>query len=406
MPEAILENRDIIYFAGEDWWDHNPHSSHHITEVLSKKNRILFINSIGIRIPDIRNKVSIKRLAGKIKSFLKFFRKVDNNIHIFTPLALPFADYFIKIIRAVNKFLLIVQILSIIKLLKFKRPVLLVSSPLAKDIILYLRDRVSDCLIYYCVDNISYYRNANQDAIFKLEIEMQKRADLVLYVNHKLAEERKKYNSNSFVISHGVDFDHFFPHKTKRTDTPADIKQIKKPIAGFVGRVESIDIELVKYAAEKNRGISFVFIGEVYDDLSPLRSYENIHFLGKKDYAVLPAYLQAFSCCCIFYNCNNKFDLYRNPKKLNEYLASGKPVISVNLLEVSYYKDNVYVARDHEEFNFYLHKAISEDTEEIRKKRIRFAKMHTWENVVSQINGHILKSRRVNDYGKNKRGCS
>ena len=46
-----LQGHDIICFAGEDWWFHNPHSNLHLMREFAKNNRVLFVNSPGIRFP-------------------------------------------------------------------------------------------------------------------------------------------------------------------------------------------------------------------------------------------------------------------------------------------------------------------------------------------------------------------
>jgi len=49
-----LVDQDIVCFAGEDWWFHNPHAKLHLMKAWSARNRILFVNSPGIRMPDFK----------------------------------------------------------------------------------------------------------------------------------------------------------------------------------------------------------------------------------------------------------------------------------------------------------------------------------------------------------------
>lgn len=386
-----LKNRDIICFAGEDWWYHNPHSNLHLMKSFAKHNRILFVNSIGVRMPSMKDKFFWKRVIRKSKSLSKYFRKSEKNIYVLTPVALPLFQKNAKAIQKINKVLLIIQIMIILKLLNFKRPIVWVCVSSFKDVGLYLRKKISDFLIYYCVDNYPYFSCVNQKEILSNEIEIQKNADLSLFVSHKLVEERKKYNSNTFYISHGVDYDHFAKCQKNNLLVPNDIKNIKRPIAGYVGALSMLDIELISSLAKENKNISFVFIGGFSTDLLEIKDIENIYILGKKTYQELVNYIQVFDCCCIFYKVSDIFNLYRHPKKLIEYLASGKPVVSVDIMEAAYYKDYIYVARDFEEFNQYLHQAIFKDSEEKKLKRMEYAKNHTWESVAAEVCEYILK---------------
>jgi len=355
-------------------------------------NRILFVNSIGVRMPNIKNRFIWKRIIRKLKSFSKYLKKAEKNIYVLTPLVLPLFKKYTKTILKINKFLLVIQLTLIIKCMRLKKPILWVSVPSAKDVALSLKRKLSSYLVYYCVDNISHYAGANQKEILNCEIEIQKNANISLFVSHKLVEERKMHNKNTFYISHGVDYGHFARCQGKSLPVPEDIKNIHHPIAGYVGVINAIDFELVKFLAEKNKNISFVFIGEVLTELSKTRACKNIHFLGKRPYETLPRYIQMFSCCCIFYDINSTFNLYRNPKKLNEYLATGKPVVLVDILEAGYYGEHVYVAKDYNAFDRYLNRAIFEDSEENKRKRIEYAKNHTWDSVALKASEYILRN--------------
>ena len=78
-------------------------------------------------------------------------------------------------------------------------------------------------------------------------------------------------------------------------------------------------------------------MGDSTVDLSPYRSIQNIHFLGRKPYADLPAYCRQFDVGLIPFKVN---ELTRavNPIKLREYLAAGLPVVSTPLPEVRLYE--------------------------------------------------------------------
>lgn len=57
MNKPQLNNKSIICFSGEDWWFHNPHSNLHIMQILARNNRVLFVNSMGIKMPDLNQTV-------------------------------------------------------------------------------------------------------------------------------------------------------------------------------------------------------------------------------------------------------------------------------------------------------------------------------------------------------------
>lgn len=372
----------IICFAGGDWWYHNPHSDLHLMQSFSKDNRILFVNSIGVRMPNLRtDKFATKRIFNKLKSMLRYLRKGQENIYVLTPFAIPLIDRYKQKIYRWNTRLLVVQIKVLMWILNFRNPILWVTIPSARDIVLYLRKNGAKALVYYNVDNISHYAGVDQGFVDQLDRDIQRHADVAFFVNRDLVEERRSENPRSYHLSHGVDYDHFSKAQGALT-TPEDIQNIPRPIVGYMGVIEGVDFGLIRYLAEKNPEKSFVFIGEVLseaDEKMPL----NVYFLGRKDYSRLPEYLSEFACCCLYYKTDNQFDNYRNPKKLMEYLATGKPIVAVANLEIRKFRDLIKVADSYESFDRFLNEAISHDPTESRERRLEFARSHTWDRVAA-----------------------
>jgi hypothetical protein len=77
-----------------------------------------------------------------------------------------------------------------------------------------------------------------------------------------------------------------------------------------------------------------VLIGDSTIDLASYRALANMHFLGRKSYAELPAYCKEFDVGLIPFKINELTKAV-NPIKLREYLAAGLPVVSTRLPEAS-----------------------------------------------------------------------
>jgi glycosyltransferase involved in cell wall biosynthesis len=387
-----FKNESIVCLAGEDWWYHNPHSNLHLMKAWAAENRILFVNSIGLRMPSFtKDRSSWKRVLGKLKSLLIFLRRAEPNIYVLTPIALPMIPSVRALVRAVNKVLLVVQLKLVMTALGFRRPVLWASLPTFKDAAVFLRKHGAKALAYYSVDNISHYSNTDQAYILSLDVGLQQAADVAFFVNHKLAEERAGNNPNTHYLPHGVDFEHFAKVQSGGLPVPPDLGSIPRPIAGYIGVIDGLDYELLKFLALKSPAVSFVLIGEVLEDTGAVAGVPNIFFLGKRPYESLPNYLQEFAVACIFYDTKDTFNNYRNPKKLKEYLATGKPVVSMPNLEMSYYADYVSIAPDYQAFHDFLTEAMSADKIEAREKRIAFAKRQTWDDVAAEAAARVLE---------------
>jgi len=385
-----MMNRNIICFAGEDWWFHNPHSNLHLVKAWSRTNRVLFINSPGIRMPDFKgDRFAYKRVLKKVGSLLRFVRKAERNIWVFTPFAIPMMPRHQTRIAAFNRVVLLWQVRMLMRMLRLERPILWVTVLVAKDVALTLRANGGCCLAYYCVDNTPLYPGVDHAYMQRLEDDLNRRADLAFFTNQTLLDERAHFNPNTFYTGHGVDYDHFAEAQRQQLPVPADIAGIRRPIAGYMGEVASLDIELLVHLACENPGISFVFIGDVYSDMRRIAAMGNVHFLGKKSYEALPGYLQCFDICCLYYRTSSAFNNYRNPKKLLEYLATGKPVISVSILEVRRFSEHVFIADSYEEYSALLRTVLHDDSADRRNARIRFARHQTWERVAADISTRI-----------------
>ena len=385
-----LQNENIICFAGEDWWFHNPHSNLHIMQELSNNNRILFVNSPGIKMPDFKNdKFAYKRVFKKLKSFLRFVKQAQKNIWVFTPFAIPMIPNYQKSISKFNTAILFFQIRFLKWWLKLDTPILWITVLVAKDVALKLRQQDGKCLVYYCVDNTPHYPGVDHAYMITLENDLHRKADLALFVNHTLLDERKSFNHNTFYTGHGVNYPHFALAQSRSLPLPNDIAVIKGPIAGYMGEINSLDINLLVFLAENNPDISFVFIGDIYSDMKLVATLKNVYFLGTRKYKQLPAYLQCFDVCCLYYKTEATFNNYRNPKKLLEYLATGKPIVSVSILEVEHFREYVAIANAYPQYSAMLRQAIYNDSATDREKRISYAKHQTWEEVAEGVSNRI-----------------
>jgi hypothetical protein len=149
--------------------------------------------------------------------------------------------------------------------------------------------------------------------------------------------------------------------------------------------------------ARRNPDVSFVLIGHVMMDVAGLAAHENVHFLGRKPYEALPAYLRCFRCCAIFYRSGITFNDYRSPKKLLEYFATGLPLVSIKLAELDGFPNLVYQAATAEEFHHQLQRALTESDPELRQQRIEAARSRDWQVVAAEASEHISRQLELNE---------
>lgn len=398
----MLKNENIICISSIDW-DFIWQGHQEIMSSLAKNgNRVLFIENTGVRSPGIRD---LSRMQNRIKNWfkgVKGIRKEMDNLYIYSPLVLPFP--YARIARWINRHLMLPVIERWMKVMDFSDPILwtFLPTPLTIDI---ADNIVKKFFIYYCIDNFSV-SSVSARRIIRSEERLLKKVDLVFVTSKELYNYCFKYNDKVYNFPFAVNFKEFEKARLENKAMPDEMKNIKGPVIGYIGGVHKcLDQGLIKEIAERYPEYSLVFVGPVQTDISLLSDCGNIYFLGKKEHEQVPLFIKHFDICIIPYLVT---DYTRNvyPTKLNEYLAIGKPVISTNLPEVEAFNrefgDIVYVAENKEKFYGCIKKAITEDNEILRDKRIRTAKQNSWEirieNMSSLIEVEMEKRKKDREF--------
>lgn len=340
----ILRGRDILCFSHD--WTGDPLSKTHLMRVLSRENRILWINAIANRMPTASSK-DFSRIVKKLKSFTEPIREVEKNIHVLNPLAIP--AYGTEAVRNFNQKFLLSQVKKAMRKLDFKNPINMVFNPAAG----LLAGKLGETeLIYYCVDEYTAFTGA-ATGLREIEEDLFRKSDLVIVSAEKLFESKQHFNKNTFVIRHGTDWNHFRKSLDDATKIPNEIKDLPKPIIGFHGLLADwVDFELIKKTAEHFSHGSVVLIGKITVDaekkIKILDDVKNIHFLGRKPYTELPNYCKEFDVALNPFEIS-ELTLAANPLKVREYLAAGLPVVSTDIPEVRILEDCL-VGENHQDF--------------------------------------------------------
>jgi len=376
---------DIVYF-GNDWFGENKTSSHHIAERLSKTNRVLYIECPGLRSPRGSTR-DIRKIFSKLKKSFSSSKNVSETLSVCTLFQIPLHRY--KVVKIINKYLIRILVKRMIKAQKFSDPLLWFLVPH----LYHLPESIPNKgTIYYCIDSYSSLPGVDRDAIAFMDEEMTRNSDIVFVASQPLFE-KKRLTARELVLSpHGVDFAHFNKAYLKTLPVPVDIEKIGKPIIGFWGLIESwIDLDLIRTLALKRPEWNFVMIGHVAVAHNPCEGLRNVHFLGAKKFADLPAYAQVFDVAILPYKLNEQV-FNCNPLKLREYLATGKPVVSTRYPEIEKYKDFVRIADGPEQFYEHIAASLEEATPLHSSRRVEKIRSESWDQRVKEIES-VVKNK-------------
>ncbi|WP_280695758.1 glycosyltransferase [Kitasatospora sp. GP82] len=342
---------------------------------LAEQRPVLFVNSIAMRMPmPGRSSQPLRRILRKAKSMArKVQRPVPGlaNFAVMTPVLLPF--YGSRPARAFNARLIALQVRLAARSLRMSTDVCVVTMPTAADVVEHLPHRT---LVYNRSDRHSAFPEADTGFIEVLERRLMATADHVLYVSSELmAAERELTRDRAVFLDHGVDLDHFTT--TTGTDgaaEPADLAAIPGPRIGFFGALDDfiVDFELLARVAKEHPDAQLVLIGDTTHDLGALTALPNVHHLGFRPYAEIPAYGRGFDVALMPW-LDNDWVRHCNPIKLKEYLALGLRVVSTDFPEVRRYADQLVIAATAGEFSDAVGAALTaagtEGEEEAQRRR-------------------------------------
>lgn len=387
----MLQNRDIVIVGQQPWDVEIGSNCKNIAKEFSKHNRVLYVNSPLDRITMLRH-----RNDAKIKKRIDVINhKADSIVTINDNLWNYFPDRILESINWIKN----EKIFETFNKLNNKRFASCIKKAIDtlgfKDILLFNDNDIFRCFylkdflkpsksIYYSRDyllSVDYWKYHGK----KLEPLLIAKSDVCVANSTYLAEYCRKYNANSFYVGQGCELEIFTGFKGNE---PKDISNISKPLLGYVGALQSIrlDINLLIDVAKKNPKWNIVLVGPEDEEFktSKLHDFSNVHFTGSKQPEQLPAYINAFDVC-LNPQLVNEVTIGNYPRKIDEYLAMGKPVVATETDAMSIFENYVYLGKSSEDYVYLIEKALEENSEHLQEQRKLFASTHSWENSMKEI---------------------
>jgi glycosyltransferase involved in cell wall biosynthesis len=374
---VMLEGQSIICISQD--WQGDPTSKKHIMRILSARNRVLWVNSIGMRRPTAAAS-DLRRLAAKLRRIVSGVREVEPNIYVMDPPVLPLPG--VPAAERVNRVVLAARLRSLCRRLTLRRPILWTFLPNVNWLLGRLHERM---VIYHCVDEYSEFSGVPKDVIVRMERELVQRADIVFTSAEKLCAERREINPRTHFIPHGVDVAHFSRALDPATAVAPEIAALPKPVIGFFGLLADwVDLDMIGALARARPQWSFALVGKSQTNLDAVQGLPNVHLIGQRPYAVLPGFCRGFDVGLIPFRMN-ELTLRVNPLKLREYLAAGLPVVSTPLPEVVRYQGVVRIATTQAGFLQEIEAALTERTSERDRGRVAMMQREGWEARVGEM---------------------
>jgi len=278
----------------------------------------------------------------------------------------------------------------------FARPIQWFYTPMPAPAMIGAFDECA--VVYDCMDELSKFRFAPA-ALVDRERYLMAQSDVVFAGGYKLSQSKAKYHQNVHFFGCGVDVAHFATARSADVVVPRQIASLKRPVVGYYGVIdERIDYELLRTLATSLPDVELVMVGPVVKvDPAELPQAENIHWLGQRQYAELPAHVKGFDVCLMPFALNEATE-FINPTKTLEYMAAGKPIVSTAVSDVVHnFTPVVAVADSAAEFVAAVRGAIERPNAELITRGLEQARANSWESIVSRMERIIRDAMRTRE---------
>lgn len=391
----MLKNENIICVSTMCWDDLWTRKQRFMNMLAKEGNKVLYVEPIYFtRGRSACAKVSEVLKRAKSNPFSKV-KKVSENLYILIPaVKIPFGQF--ELISLWNQLILKQEIKRAQRKLTLDNPIFWTYSPYSNKLISAFSEKLA---IYDCVDEHSAYPNVNKSLIRKMEERLIEKVDIVFVTTKELYEDKKHLNKNIFIIPNGVDIKHFSKACEEKTTIPDELQAIPKPRIGYIGGIADwIDLDLILYIAKSKPEWSLVLLGPIItqDNLNLLKATKNIYFLGRKDLHVLPNYLKGLDACLNPFKLNELTSRV-NPLKVYEYLAAGKPVVSVGMPAIRQFEGIIKFAHSKKDFIDLINEALGENQLGLRKKRLEAVRDYSWGNLFRTLINYIKSHKKFKE---------
>lgn len=372
----------IVCIGGEDWWYHNRgHFDFQVMRRLSRTWPVLFVNSLGVRMPSLGEKsVFAERMTRKLKSLARGVVEVEPNFWVFSPVSVPGERG-----QQLSKWALAPQIKLAAARAVISRPVLWMHCPAGAPLL----GRIDvAATVMQRTDRFEAFPEGDPELLGRQVSEIKRAADLVIYAAPHLMQEEEAHVRRQLLVTHGADIETFVKAGDARAPGPRDIAYIPHPRAGFIGGIDAhtFDASLFLDTARRLPHVNFVMIGacSLPEGWCTL---PNVRFLGRKPYDVIARYMAAMDVLIMPWNRSDWIKAC-NPIKLKEYLAVGRPVVTTDFPALGPWRDLVRVAGDGASFAAEVASAL-EGPYEAGAVRARIAG-ESWDAKVELIRSSII----------------
>ena len=369
---------DIICLSTQDWNDLWTRKQRFMKRFADEGHRVLYVET---QFHWISYVLRLRTQWRRLFSFLKGPIQIDKNLWVYTPpLLLPFFQMS-RILCYVNARILSFFLKRVTKTLKFANPVIYNYTPYAGFLIRMLG---AQKVVYECVDEFTASRGLiSKKVVAELENDTLRNSRVTIVTAPLLFANKRKLSTQIHLIPNAAEVEKFNAVGMGEIRPHPIYDDLPEKRVGFIGAVAYwVDLDLIAFLAEKRPDYQFIFVGPVGVKVSSVSGFKNVHFIGRYPFNQLPGLMAGFDVCINPYILDG-VAAGCSPLKLYEYLASGKPIVSVRMPEAEQFEDLVLIGDGNQGMLQKLDEAMSMSVERLTtlaQKQVAVSAAHGWDS--------------------------
>jgi len=261
-----VSNENIVCFAKD--WDGHPTSNTHLMRLLARCNRVLWLESVAMRVPRLGSNRDLRRMARRLAAAARGARRVEADLWVASPLVLPLPHS--PWAAALNRRVLRWTVRRLCRQLGMERFQVWTFLPTAGD---HARALGGRPLVYYCVDDWAHSPDHDGARVAEAEARLCRAADVVFATSRALVAEKRRWNPCTHHAPHGVDHAHFERALDPALPVADEVACLQGPVLAVVGLLDwRIDTALLAALADRRPDWTLALVGPALADLRALRS--------------------------------------------------------------------------------------------------------------------------------------
>ena len=253
-------------------------------------------------------------------------------------------------------------------------------------------------VVYDVTDDYELYARSERERrlVEQRERALAKRADVVFVTAEGLLEKPTLREQRPVLIPNGVDTALFEAAADPTGSVAPAIAAVSSPVIGYVGLTSHwMDFDLLRQLGDQWPD-HIVMVGPIQPEVeAEARSIPGVRWVGFVPHTELASVLRGFDVC-ILPHVVNELRRKANPLKIWEYLATGKPFVSVDLPALAPIRSHVRVASSPEDFVSLVSDALSEaEDQDSAVARQKAARTYSWDRLTKDAiecmsNNHLI----------------